>query len=285
MLKLPNPASLPKDAVVLDLGDLHRQGEAILAQARDRAGQIVAQARAERERLMATAAAEGRAAGHAEGLAEGRAEGRELGRTEALGEQRETLTRLAGAWTGVLERFVEQRERLLADGRREVVRLAAAIASRVVKRFVRLNPDVVVDQVGAAIAMVTRPARLVVAVHPEDRTMVEEALPAIAHAAQSARHVELVNDPALERGSCVARVLDLVGADAGAGRGAAGEAAGGMIDATLRTQLDRMVEALLPGERVELAESAAAPAEAEASAAPPEPGSAPPGEAGDRGAT
>lgn len=236
---------LPKEAVVLDLADLHRQGEAILAQARDRAAQIIAQGTAERERLIKDAAAVGRAQGHAEGLAAGRAEGLAAGRAEALSEQRELLVKLAGAWTDALERFLNERERLIAEGRREVVRLAVAIAERVTKRTIAANPDVVVDQLAAVIELVSRPSRLRIAVHPADRATVEAALPGLAQAASAARDVELLDDPSLMRGSCVAKLADADPGNAASGRPA------GSVNASIRTQLDRIVEALLPGEAPE----------------------------------
>ncbi len=130
-----------------------------------------------------------------------------------------------------------------------MVRLAAAIAQRVVKRAVELDPEIVTDQLGAVLEMVTRPTRLVVACIRGDRAIVEEALPRLALAASgsaAARHVEFTEDAELERGSCVARLGD----EPGTGKGSGGSGASGLsgqIDASIATQLDRIVEELLPG--------------------------------------
>ena len=86
----------------------------------------------------------------------------------------------------------------------------------------------VVDQIASAIKHVLGPVRVTVRVNPEDRILAVDALPRWTHVLAEATSVEVVDDPAVERGGCVV--------EHGAGR----------IDATLETQLDRMVAALLP---------------------------------------
>ncbi len=242
----------PKDAVVLDLGDLQRQGEVLVDRARARAAQIVAQGEGERARLIADAAALGKAEGLAAGRAEGEAAGRVAGHAAALAEHGAMLTALEAAWTGALEAFVGQRERMLDDARREIVTLAVLLASRVVKRTVAIEPSVVADQMEAVLGLVMRPSRVVLRVNPADRAAAEQALPGLVAKFGTVAHAAIEDDATLSRGSCVARLQPADGKSGDGSGGGGGGGIGGEIDASIETQLVRMAEALVPGVRVDV---------------------------------
>lgn len=218
-----------REAVVLDLGDLAAQGELLKARARAEADRILAAARDQREKLVRDGAADGRREGLARGVEEGRKQGAEAGRKEALAAHGERLKTLEASWGAALAAFEADRDRMLVEARQDVVRLAAAIGELVTKRALALEPGRVTDQLAAVLALLARPTRLVVAVHPDDEPIVRESLPGLAARIGAAAHVELVADTTLERGSCVAR-----------------SGAGGEIDASIRTQLERISEVLLP---------------------------------------
>lgn len=218
-----------RDAIVLDLGDLARQAERLRVAARAEAEQIGAQARAERERILAGAAEEGRRLGHEEGLQAGREAGAREGREAALAEARERLGALEAAWTQALAAFEGERDRMLQEARHDILRLAVAVAEKVVKRAIALHEGAAVDQLAGVLTLVARPTRLSIFVNPEDRDPVRAALPTLLERLASGAHVDLLDDPTLQRGSCVVRT-----------------ATGGEIDASVGSQLDRIVEALLP---------------------------------------
>jgi flagellar biosynthesis/type III secretory pathway protein FliH len=222
--------TMAREAVVLDLGDLVRQGEQIKARARAEADRIVAEAKAERDRLIAGAAEEGRTQGLARGMEEGRKQGEAAGRLAALAELRERLGTLEKGWAAGLAAFEAERERMLLDAKTDILRLAATVAEMVTKRRVELEPAAVTDQVVAVLALLTRPTRLTIAVNPEDEAVLREALPAICQRFSAATHVEMTPDAAIARGGCIART-----------------SGGGVIDATVTTQLERIVQTLLPG--------------------------------------
>lgn len=218
-----------KDAIVLNLGDLSRQARALAEHARAEADRIIADARQERQRLIESASSDGFARGHAEGLAKGREEGLSAGRAEALAEFRQRLAAIESGWSGALEAFVSERAGLLAAARVDVVRLAILLAEKVTKRRLEIDPRLVVDQVESVLRLVARPTRLVVRVHPLDLPLVREAMPGLMSRLPVAEHVELLGDPGLERGSCVATT-----------------AGGGSIEATIDGQLERLAAELLP---------------------------------------
>ncbi|MBX3406340.1 MAG: hypothetical protein KF869_06210 [Phycisphaeraceae bacterium] len=236
LIKHANAAQIAREAIVLDLGDLTRQGQALIESARARADQILAEARIERDRLIAGAAEKGRAEGLAKGLDEGRAKGRDEGRAAALAEHRDDLARLAASWQGALDEFAAQRQMLLNHAHTDILKLAAMIAERVVKRAIELDAGVVADQVRAVLASVTRPTELLLRVHPEDLETAQAAMPELLSAFELVRGAEVIGDPSLSRGSCVASA-----------RSGAGGIGGGEVDASIGTQLDRIIEALLPG--------------------------------------
>ncbi len=218
-----------KEAVVLNLGDLAQQAARLKVAAQAEADRIVAGARAERERILAGGREEGRVRGVEEGRATGLAQGRKEGHAGALAEARPRLAALDAAWAESLAAFGTLRAELQQEGAQEVVRLALEIASRVVKRAIAADPSIVQEQVAAALHLAMSTGRVVVRINPEDEPFVREALPRLSERLGDASNVVIEKDPALERGSCRVR---------GAG--------GSWIDATVRTQLDRIAAAILP---------------------------------------
>lgn len=231
LIKRADQDATTRAAVALDLGDLARQGEMIRAKAREEAARIIEEAKRERERLIATAAQEGRAAGYSQGLEAGRTQGAAEGAERALAERREALAALERMWGEALEAFSQRREQMVASARQDIVRVAAILASKVCRRAIELDPEIVKDQMEAVLRTISHPTRLVLWVHPDDLALARESAPGMLERFDMVRHAELIADASIERGSCVARLED-----------------GGEIDASVGTQIERLVAAMLPGE-------------------------------------
>jgi flagellar assembly protein FliH len=223
-------AVMTRDAIVLDLGDLRRQGQRLLDAARAEAVRIEQEAQADRATIINGADKVGFEQGFARGLAEGQKAGAEEGLNKALAAVAPEIQRLNAGWTAALDAFIETRERFLAEGQQDVVRLAAMIAGKVCKRQIELDPAIVAVQMAEVLSLVLRPTRLQITCHPEDRDLLTHAMPLLVKRTQHNVDVELVDDPSLARGSCVARLAS----------------GGGQIDASIDTQLQRIVDALLP---------------------------------------
>ncbi len=230
LVRSSEAAVMTRDAIVLDLGDLRRQGQRLLDGARAEAVRIEQEALADRASIIEGADKVGFEQGYARGLEEGRAAGKQEGIAQALQAADADIKRLSAGWTAALDAFVQTRERFLAEGQQDVVRLAALIAAKVCKRQIELDPLIVAVQMAEVLALVLRPTRLQVACHPDDRELLTRAMPTLAARTQHNVDVELVDDAALARGSCVARLA----------------AGGGQIDASIDTQLQRIVDVLLP---------------------------------------
>jgi flagellar assembly protein FliH len=230
VLRQSQAERIAHDAIVLDLGDLTRQADGVRARARADAEAILSAAAAERQRLLAGAREEGFARGLEEGTKQGTEEGRKAGLDAALAERREALAKLEASWGAALEEFTRVRERMLLEARQDVLALAVMMGERITKRTVEMDPLVITAQLESVLALLARPTRLTIAVGPSDEALAREAMPQFMARFPAAQHVEIAVDQSLTSGSCVART-----------------SAGGTIDATIPTQLDRMVAALMPG--------------------------------------
>lgn len=230
MIRRADAASIAREAVVLDLGDLARQGEAMIERARLEADRIVEEAKAERERLISDADERGHAEGFARGLEEGNAKGHEDGRAAALAAQQPAFHRLEAACMDALAAFEKRRDSLHSEAERGVVSLAVRLGERVAKRAIEADEQAAVRQLQEAIGLVMRPSRVRVLVSPGDAKGMREAMPSLADRLGSSASVELVEDESLSHGSVII------------------EADESRIDGTIETQLERIVGAILPGE-------------------------------------
>ncbi len=227
VIRKTDAEALLSKAAVLDLSDLARQADAILARAQRQAGEILEQAQARHDKLVA----EGHAKGYAEGLAKGHAEGLAKGRDEgvkgAIKETRERAVRLEQGWAEALVRFEKDRSAMLSQARQDVLSLALEIARRITRRSLSLDPSIIGTLIEEALSHVAAPTQVEVSVRADEERLAAEMLPAIAATFKACRQVGLRPDPSLPPGSVIVR---------GAG--------GGEVDASVETQLARITDAL-----------------------------------------
>ncbi len=211
-----------------DLGDLEKQAAEIINAARAEAARMISEAQTQAATLAAEAAPRGFAEGREKGMAEGREAGLSAGREEAVGQYTAQLASLAESWSAAIDAFDTDRAAALQTARQDVVELALVMGGRIARRVVAADPAVVQDQVAEAISLVTAPSAMTIFINPGDRTLVEAVLPALCERLEKAVHVELRDDPDMERGGCMLST----------GKG--------VIDATLEKQIERIAEVLLP---------------------------------------
>jgi len=137
-------------------------------------------------------------------------EGEAAGRAAAQSQIRPLVERVAHT----IEELAAVRPRLREQAERDVVRLAVAIARRIVRRELTIDPQAVAGLVKAAIEQLAAAERIRVRVHPDDAAAVRNSL-AQAGRAES---IEVTGDAALERGSAIF------------------ETEGGTLDASAETQ-------------------------------------------------
>lgn len=228
LIRNSEASTMARDAIVLDLGELSRQGDRILGQAKFQAQKIVEDAQKERQRLIADAEKIGLERGEKKGYDAGFARGQEVGAAQAREQVAHDLQRLAVAWADALEGFETVRVALLREARLDVLRLALGIAERVAKRAVERDENAAAAQLEAALELVSRASSLRIACSPGDAALLREMTPALAAKFGSVRHAEIIEDPSLSRGSVVVRTDK------------------GEVDASIETQIARVCDALMP---------------------------------------
>ena len=229
LIKRANIEDYTREAYVMDLSDLGKRGQMIIDAANAEATSVLELAHAKRKQLLASAEKDGYDKGHHDGLEQGYIDGVVNGVEDAHRDRAEELEQLMKVWVFQLDSFEAQRNALLEDARTQVVELGAMIAQRVTHRVIELDAQVVVKQMEAVLSCVTESTRLVFGVHPLDIEIALTSLPALIERFATCEHAQVVTDGTIERGSCVAQT-----------------STGGVIDASISTQLDRIVDALLP---------------------------------------
>ena len=228
VIRSADAKTMARDAIVLDLGELSRQGDRILGQAKFQAQKIIEDAQAERARLISDAEKTGLERGEKKGYDAGFAKGQEVGAEQAREQIAQDLQRLAVAWGNALESFETVRVALFREARLDVLKLAVAIAEKVAKRSVNADEQAAGAQLEAALEMIARPTRLRIACSPADKQLLESLMPALQQRFAKVTSAEIAEDSSLGRGSVVVRTDK------------------GDIDATIDTQIARVIDAILP---------------------------------------
>ena len=228
VIKNTETAGMLKEAIVLDLGDIARHAAQIEAAAQAKASRIEADARDRAAQLTENAGTKGFEQGKAAGIEAGREEGREQGRLEAFKQAEAELNQLQQTWAQTGEQLEEYRKTIALEARQSMLELAMRLAEKIVHRAVQVDNTVVVDQVATAFTYALGDYDVTVRISPEDRPTLEQAMPGLMDQFGRFEHVKLVNDDDVRRGGCVLSFGQ------------------GCVDATLDTQLRRIVELLMP---------------------------------------
>lgn len=222
-----------KEAVVLDLSDVSAQAERIRLAAEQKASALINEARRKAAELVENARTQGHEQGLAAGREEGLAQGHEQGHQEAFEQTRQHMETLAAQWQDVISRWDSERTAMFEQARQEVIEFALRLAEKVVHRTIEVDRSVVVDQVANALGLVLRPTNVSVRVHPDDKPILESALPELVAEFANATSIELTADANVAIGGCVLSFGQ------------------GKVDATIETQLTRIVDLILPLEETD----------------------------------
>jgi flagellar biosynthesis/type III secretory pathway protein FliH len=134
-----------------------------------------------------------------QGYAEGENEGRRAARAEMEGEIAARVARERSLIGTTVEQFRGARERYFVDVEQEVVKLALAIAARVLHREAQIDPLLLAGVVRVAMEKMADRSGVVVRVSGEDVAAWEGAF----HAMEAQERPRVVADARLARGECV----------------------------------------------------------------------------------
>ena len=133
------------------------------------------------------------------------------------------------AMKSAAEKLVIERDRWLTEWEATAVRLAAAIAERLIKRRLELNPDLAREMIRSALQLAVGTPQIRLRLNPEDASLLGEHAAEVVRALAACGDAQIVPDHGLSRGSCVVQTQH------------------GTIDARLETLLQRIVSELLEG--------------------------------------
>jgi flagellar assembly protein FliH len=205
----PGPAA--GDSGFVDLSDeLHAR----LETARTEVARLVADARDAADRIRREA--------HQQGL--------QLAREAAHQQSREELARCLETALPALDRAVASIEREKAQHlqhcERHVVRLAIAIAERVIRREVSRSPEITLELVREALELAAGSEQITVHLHPSDYETLHDSLSQLTAGRSGTKPWDIVADPQLAPGACLVKTEF------------------GVIDQQFQTQLARIEEEL-----------------------------------------
>ncbi len=228
LIKNQNASALLRDAVVLDLGDIASQADAIRRQAKKDAEHIVSEARRVSDRVLANKQQEGFDRGMQEGYKEGYAHGLKEGEQFAREEKAPMIADSLNAWTDALTVFDACRSNLFLEAKQDVLWLALEVAERVIYRVIEHDPTVIEDQMAETLRLLARRTAVAVHVNPRDLDIAREVMPLLIQQIDHCTDAAVVADADVSPGGCYVR------------------AGNGEIDARIETQIQRIVETLLP---------------------------------------
>ncbi|MBV8246455.1 MAG: hypothetical protein JOZ38_11070 [Candidatus Eremiobacteraeota bacterium] len=221
------PAGIDWDAVRHEAAEVvsgaERDAEGLIEDARDRAMSLIEDAAGDAQRIEEDA--------HAAGFDRGVTDGR----TQAGAEMDEMLATMRG----LVEMARIERHKIIEGAEPEIVKLAYAIAEKVVHQQVAVDRNVVVQMAKAAIARLVHRETITVRVNPADLEAMRDHRERML-ALGDIEHLRLIEDQRVDRGGVVV------------------ETESGTIDAKVGTQLDEARKVLNVPVLAEESEAAAA---------------------------
>lgn len=195
----------------LDLRDISKKADGLLDAAQLEARRLLEEARRQADLHGQQVMQSSQRLGYEEGTARGR----EAGYAAALEEAKESFAKdqaaLLATLCDLLENFKDSRERFLVEARQDVIVLAVAIASRVLSSLSELGDAASAAAIEAsrdALELIGASTEVVIRTHPDDCSAVERFCQQLDAELKSSRHVRIVADPELSRGSAVVETAD-----------------------------------------------------------------------------
>lgn len=211
----------------VDLADHLAEAEAVIAEAKRRAAQIVTTAERDAVRLREQARQEG----HKEGLDQGRTEGTRLGRDAAWEAATGKFDAQQAGVVSVMEKAIAEIDSMKGDlvihAEQHLLDFAVRIATRLTYAIGRLDRESARANLDRVLRLVDSKTNLVVHVHPDDLSAIEAFAVTVLQKAEGSRSLKIVEDAATAPGGC--RVVY----------------GGFEVDATLDTQIEEMVTLLM----------------------------------------
>ncbi len=199
-----------------------------LDRAKAEAKEIIEQARKEAEEIRQSVRAEGFQEGFNQGLAEGKKEGTDQAFAQAQKDFAAQNQQIRTMLENLLRTFEDERDHLITQSHQDLLALALAIAGKITHEQIKIDPQIVLENVRSAVKLVASRSAVQVRMNPSDIDRFGLIDPEEAEKLLHLKHVRIVKDPSVEEGGCV------VATDHGT------------IDGQVTTQIDNMIRQLSP---------------------------------------
>ena len=177
-------------AAVFNLTDMSDQANQYLGGVRQQAAQLVAEANREAEEIRQRAEAAGREAAMREV---------EKKIQQQIARQLSTVLPAIGK---LVQTFDLSQQAWHAQWEQGVVRLATAIAARVIRREVQQTPQITLEWISESLQLITSQRKLTVRLHPEDYAALRNEVETLAAQLRGLAPTEIVADQDVSRGGC-----------------------------------------------------------------------------------
>jgi len=195
--------------IAFQFDDVQALARRILQRATEQAQRKLAAANAQASDIEKMAYEDGHKKGHADGCAKGEAEGRVAGEKAAREEFQNRVQGVVKTLEVLLGELKAREVELRSQAEADLLQLSLAIARRIVRREITIDPSYIVPTVREAIGLATDRSDLAIHAHPQDIAAIETELPQLRAAFADLGKVFLEADPALARGEI--RVLGVEG--------------------------------------------------------------------------
>lgn len=192
----------------------------------EEAGLILDQANISADRIIEKAQEEAlsikdnaKKSGYDEGLKSGFAEG--------LKQFRQATKNSLNNINKILNEAVNQKNRILEEAELEILKLALALASKVIQTELSVNPEIIMSSTKRALQKVVSDSKIKLKVSPHDYETLREHIDDLASKAGIISAVDIVQDNNVTAGGCII------------------ETDSGRIDAQIETQFDGMRKSLI----------------------------------------
>jgi len=211
---------------VLAEEELTRQGKNLAEQAREQAAETIAQAQAERENILKEAEAEGILLSE-RAKNEGYLEGFSKGFEEATEEFKRDNTPKAVLIADMLDALREFRDEAIRESEEDLVRLAMAVASKVLSRTLETDSGAVADMLRGIVEENRREAYIKITLSPDISQIKAKAGKDVRSLLEKlGANITVVTDNDARQGSIFA------------------ETPKGVVDVSIQTQLDNLMSAI-----------------------------------------
>lgn len=194
----------------------------IQAEAAVKAAETIERGQREAARLETTAREEGYKQGYSSGYEDGYAKGEEEATSHCRSEWDSRIEHLSR----IIDEIARLKSALVEANRSELVELAIEIARTIMAVEIDTNDAVVLNVVDECLRKASSPTTLKIKTNLSDLPVVNEAKRELAARFPAVESIEVVDDPAIERGGCLI------------------ETDNGFLDARIEHQLDRIRTAL-----------------------------------------